>query len=45
MIHITTKRFGLLVAAATANDFSDVTIAFGLTNDGAARRLCKAVAR
>jgi hypothetical protein len=43
MIQITTKRFGPLVVAATANDYRDITFAFGLTDEAARRRLCMAV--
>lgn len=45
MINITTRRFGPLVIAGTANDYRDVTFAIGLTAASASRRLCKAVAR
>jgi hypothetical protein len=45
MIQITTRRFGPIVVAGTANDYRDITFAIGLTDESARRRLCRTVSR
>jgi len=39
MIQIAIHRIGLIVVATTANDFGDITLAWGFTAEGARRRL------
>lgn len=44
MITIVVRRFGPLVVAATVNDNREVTMAVGLTESAASRRLIREVA-
>jgi hypothetical protein len=41
MIHISTRRAGLICLAATVNDHLDVFTSWGLTQEGASRRLLR----
>jgi hypothetical protein len=45
VIHIATRRAGLIVLAATVNDLGDVTQAWGLTTWAAEKRLIRRLNR
>jgi hypothetical protein len=45
MIQIATRRFGLLCIAATANDYRDIHMSWGFTQEGATQRLLRVLDR